>query len=293
MRAPSSSSAARRLLRSALALAAAGLVAGAPDLAGQSIEGRVLERGTRVPVANATVELRTATGEPIAAVVADESGAFVLPRLAPGSVRLRAERIGFAPAETRAFALEPRILLEVELLLDLRPVALEPLVVTRRLPQDRQHAGFHRRAELRGTSTRGYYLTRAEIQREMPPSTTALLDRVPGVRVIDLLPPVVPLARKELQMTGRGRPCSPRFYLDGVVFPVQDVDPDLLRSPGELEGVEIYQNPHDAPAEYQDPNGCGTVMLWTRGAEDRRAGGWKRHAIGTAALVGFLLSLAL
>jgi hypothetical protein len=143
MRAPTSA-AARRLLRSALALAAAGLAAGVPDLAGQSIEGRVLERGPRAPVANATVELRTATGEPIAAAVADESGAFVLPRLAPGSVRLRAERIGFAPAETRAFALEPRALLEVELLLDPRPVALEPLVVTRRLPQDRQHAALLR-----------------------------------------------------------------------------------------------------------------------------------------------------
>src|SRR6187397_2495926 len=64
-------------------------------------QGTVVESGTDVPIAKATVELRTTSGEPsvAASTITDSAGKFYLPAMASGSFRIVASHPGHVLAE--------------------------------------------------------------------------------------------------------------------------------------------------------------------------------------------------
>jgi len=62
--------------------------------------------------------------------------------------------------------------------------------------------------------------------------------------------------------------CYMQVYVDGRLVnnqrPTEPFDANSL-SPGELEGVEIYNSPASTPAEYSNLNAkCGVAVFWTR-----------------------------
>ena len=56
--------------------------------------------------------------------------------------------------------------------------------------------------------------------------------------------------------------CRPRFFIDGYDNRNIDVDEEAnyLR---QAKRVEIY-TANDAPAQFNDFNGCGSIVIWTR-----------------------------
>ena len=111
-----------------LALAAA-LLTAVPAWA-QAVRGRVTEQGTGGPVAGAVVMLLDANGARVTATLSDGQGAFAMRAGAPGTYSLRAERVGYATANSPALSLGAGETAEQTLVLQPRQVTLEPLLVT-------------------------------------------------------------------------------------------------------------------------------------------------------------------
>lgn len=69
-----------------------------------SVHGHVFATSDRAPVAYALVRLAPETpGAPVRTVLSDEAGAFTFAAVAPGTYRLRLERIGFTAEQSDAF----------------------------------------------------------------------------------------------------------------------------------------------------------------------------------------------
>src|SRR4051812_28973159 len=83
-----------RLVPCLLALALAARPASAQESTGR-VSGSVAESETGRPIARATVTLR---GTPFGAI-ADDSGRFIIPAVTPGRYAIRAQLIGYAPAD--------------------------------------------------------------------------------------------------------------------------------------------------------------------------------------------------
>jgi hypothetical protein len=39
---------------------------------------------------------------------------------------------------------------------------------------------------------------------------------------------------------------------------------DLVGTPGVIDAVELYSGVVESPPEFEDPAGCGVVLVWTR-----------------------------
>jgi hypothetical protein len=96
----------RPILVSRLAALAAALVL-APPLASQAVVGKLVEEGSRAPVAAVLVSLVDSAGRAVAATQTREDGGFMLAAPAPGTYRVRAEGGGRAAVESEALALAP------------------------------------------------------------------------------------------------------------------------------------------------------------------------------------------
>jgi hypothetical protein len=110
-----------------LFLAFVAAVAASSGVAGQTqvaVQGRVVERGSTDPVANASVEL---AGYP--ATTTSNTGTFRFDRVAPGGYSIRVEALGYSPADFFLVVRQDTTLL-IEL--DVAPVALDTLAVEAR-----------------------------------------------------------------------------------------------------------------------------------------------------------------
>jgi len=111
----------------AAAVALAAMVAPGGGASGQTqvvIEGRVVERGTTVPIAGASVEL---DGYPITSTSA--TGTFRLDGVSPGGYDLRVEAFGYSPHDVfLVIRRDTTVLIELEV----APVVLDTLAVDAR-----------------------------------------------------------------------------------------------------------------------------------------------------------------
>lgn len=124
-----------RWSRSLPALASAGavvvLIAGVAPLAGQTIQGRVLEVVDQAPVPTALVRLLDESGETRGLSAADSIGDFRLSAPAPGTYRIQVERIGFERLETPLLDVpNAEGVYPIELLMERSPVPIRGLEVT-------------------------------------------------------------------------------------------------------------------------------------------------------------------
>ena len=109
------------------------LVPGA--LAAQTVRGRLVEGESR-PVIGALVVLVDEEGRQVGGALTDRGGAFLIAAPAPGSYRLRAQRVGYESTLTRPFDLLHGQTVEREIVATTVPTRLDGLSVTARNPCD-------------------------------------------------------------------------------------------------------------------------------------------------------------
>lgn len=89
-----------------------------------TITGRVIELGTRQPIAGATITLDESR-----AVIAGDDGAFRFPSVTPGAHRVVVKRLGFAPANRR-FTLDDGATVNLTIEMEASANTLDQVVVT-------------------------------------------------------------------------------------------------------------------------------------------------------------------
>jgi hypothetical protein len=234
---------------------------------GAFLAGRVLDDSTGSGIVGARVELLSDDRRVLHTTAAGDSGNFSIPIRRRGHYRLRASRIGFAEVVTPAVRVTLADSLEVEVRLSTGRVLLAPLqVVARPARRHRSHGLDNFRTRL-GAQMGGRFITREQVARR---NTSRLTDI---------------LAINGLVVAGTGlyfprNRCSPMVYMDGMLvtrpLPVrrgriigsEAYDAVNMVSPGDVEGIEIYQGRSSIPAEFGGPGAeCGVIAIWTRRSE--------------------------
>jgi TonB family protein len=195
-----------------------------------------------------------------ASVRSGESGEFLLGHVAQGVVALRVRRLGFTSVSLQTQVTPQEGPTRIEIRLARVATALKPVLVqAKRIDYTGRLAGYYQRLE---HQSGGYFIERAQIDRENPQMLSQLLTHVPGVHT--------------LRMRGggggvrmRGRNCWPLVWLDGLPMGAGEVDLDAF-PPSSIQGIELYLGATSAPARYagmRDQASCGTILLWSRGPD--------------------------
>lgn len=249
--APSSSTGKRpfaaRPLLFAAALAAALLPTAASAQGRGTIAGVVTDAETGRAVAEARVTIR-GRKDPVST---DSSGRYRLPDLPPGTLILQVRKIGHADA-TRIVDVTAGGTTSVDVALA-TATTLGEVVVKERPPEGSQRfAEF----EFRRRNGRGQYMGREEIEKSNAMNVPNLLRNLRGVRLeCSGITCTVRMARSS------GVDCPPEYWVDGR--PSQHFGP--LTPVSDLQGVEVYTGPAEAPAEFLSGNAaCGIIALWTK-----------------------------
>ena len=235
-----------RTLRTAAALVASVFVLLAPrvSLSQTGIISGTVTDSTGSPIVGAEV-IVLGTG---ASVATGDRGEFRVNGLRAGTGRtVKARRLGF-----RADSVNARIGDTVAIVaLRLAPVAatLKPVVIkTNRVEFKGRLAGYYERLERRNS---GYFITRAQIDRENPRNLTQLLQRAPGMTQFR--------GRGGLSSVRmRGRNCWPLVWLDGTLMPSGDVDLDGIRAQHSPRNRALSRL-HDGAASI--PGASGSLQL--------------------------------
>jgi hypothetical protein len=247
-----------RALLPALALVAGLFVS--PGAGAQTIEGRLLVRGLDEPVELGLVQLFTADGDSIDAVLTDAEGHFRLESPEPGSFVLAATGLGIQPTVARSlldlgagasmsldFRVE-RIAVEIG---GLTVRANAPVVTEGRLVRN----GFVDRL----AEGRGRFIVPQDIERSGERSIAALLQRTGRVTLQSSV------AGEQILMLGTRGYCRPVVYVDGARISMDGMSLDDWIGINALDAAEVYRSETEAPAEFAGGlSGCGVVILWTK-----------------------------
>ena len=113
----------------------------------------------------------------------------------------------------------------------------------------------------------GQFITEAEIARQGSVFATEVLRSLRGMRIIpNDHGGWIALSTHFIGnlIDGGSGPCYTEVFVDGVRMPVP-ADLDLLPSPKEMVGVELYDAMGTVPQEYSRYGvGCGVLLIWTR-----------------------------
>jgi uncharacterized membrane protein len=226
-------------------------------LAGQVVQGRVMDAATRQPIPAAGVRLIDGD-RTIAEVISDSAGRFTLRADARGRYRVAASRIGYTNVMTDGLELLPERALTIEVVMRGEAVKLSPLTLD--APRDRYLVsnGFYERMR----SGSGHFMTGDQIRKRNAFALVDLLRGMRGIKIQRLN------ARNEVYFTGSN--CLPMIVLDGVTVrwggksvgtlqPLED-----LVSISHIEGIEVYRGGSGLPPEFIGPNAaCGVILIWT------------------------------
>ncbi len=246
-------------MRSLCRLVLAALLAAPAPLLAQTVEGRVIDRATDRPIPEVAVTVLNGSGRVVARTLADTAGHFVLEVRAPGSYRLRGERIGYRAVTTAVFALAPREALQADLHLSAGAVDLEPLTIRSRpeAPRSRylEAAGFYDRER----NAPGTFMRREAVQQGNRNRMSDVLALLPGVRRATVQGrPAITLGR-----SGGGLVCPPAVFVDGQPLIRPEAIDDIIHVAA-IEALEVYRGPSQTPARFAGSQGCGVVVIWTQ-----------------------------
>ena len=209
--------------------------------------------------------------------VTDGRGAFHLPDVKPGSYTLSMRRLGYDPL-TMTFVILQSNAMSVDFELTESAVRIAPVnIKSERISAKLRRVGFESRMKTSGAPA-SHFLTRTEMEKTHVQSLTNVVDKMGG-RARACEDPAVYMDGLPYQtfadfggaLTGRttgvtGTPRSSTRNPAPATTKNTPLDAILLRS---IEGVEIYTNPSETPAQYkqglagQQNNRC-VVLLWTR-----------------------------
>jgi hypothetical protein len=242
-------------------LVAAALLALAPaSLRAQSVEGTVLDRATRQPVAEAAVSVLNEAGRVVARTQADSAGRFTVKLEGPGAYRLQGGRIGYRQVTSGGFDVGSAEAVQVNLFLSAGAVDLDPLTITSRPEPPRvpylEASGFYARER----TAMGVFMRREAVQKGNRRNMSDVLVNLPGVRRTTVAGlPAITLGR-----AANGRPCAPGVVIDGQQLINPEVIDNIVHVPA-IEALEVYRGPSQTPSRFASAdNGCGVVVIWTQ-----------------------------
>ena len=268
-------------------LVALGLWLAASTAAAQSLSGRVLNDASGNPLEGVHVVLTDTVGRNFGETFTNEMGAFrlVVPRA--GSWVVAADLIGYGSIESDPVEVgaDERVVLEVRMAVE--AVAMEPVVVTSRVSHmNADIQAFYDRVERGRMFGLGRFVTREDIEREVPSEPSDLLRTMPGVRIVRRGTPYG--SGSGIQMASG---CIPAIYVDGTQinrFRASD-DLDDFVAASAIEGIEVYRGAGQQVGRFFDERGCGLILVWTRrGTTEGSPFTWTRFVIGTSLLLGIL-----
>jgi len=199
-----------------------------------------------------------------ARVVTSENGRFRLLQVPPGQYLLVARRIGFAPT-SGIIEVPSADTLRLSYMLTRSSNLLDTVRVKERRVSLRM-AEFEGR-RLQGV---GQFITQEEIERR---GSSKVSDYLHLMRGIDVSPQTnsqfagtIALSRREGGSVGGdgSGACALQVFLDGIVMP-RFFNLDLLPSPKNISGIEVYSGAATAPAQFGGADRrCGMILVWTR-----------------------------
>jgi hypothetical protein len=253
------------LCRLVSALPLPALIAVAPIAAGQLPNSSRLDGGEIARASALTGVVKDSIGDPIAyaavyvdgnrGTIANESGRFALSDVTPGKTTFGVRRLGYLPLNfTMTMPTDTTVAVSIRLhraVQNMREVTVEEKMLSMSL----YRAGFYDRARA-GT---GYFIQPAEIRDRAPARIEELLYGVPGVTVMNRNG-----ALAAFGLTPAGY-CRLSIFLDGQRYQMHESGEVLIQA-RDLDAVEIYPRPTEAPAQFHDPDNslCGVIVLWTK-----------------------------
>lgn len=213
------------------------------------IVGVVTSLPSHQPLVGASVEIAEANR----GTRTDSSGNFRLADLPVGNVTVKVRAIGYeSMTATASIADESTVRLDFEFraVVELPPVTVESPSLRARDARlrgfyDRRAAGF------------GRFVTREDIEKRDPGDSRDLLRGMPGVRVVG--------NRIQMASSMSSSNCRVQYFLDGIHILAPAADFLLQFRPRDLEGLEVYRGPAEAPAAFSRGGAeCGVIAIWTR-----------------------------
>ena len=207
-------------------------------------------RGAFVSILNS--KIRVGTGP---------NGRFRITKVPAGQFLLVVKRTGFRPTSAMV---EVRASDTLRLAYTLEPISatLDPMIVTEKAIslrlaefEQRRRAGF------------GEFMGTAEIDRINTVFATELFRRFTSINVgpsrTSAITEYFALSRREGGNPQLGA-CPFTVYVDQVPMPTP-FNLDLLPSPKDLAGIEVYSGSATIPPQFNGMNhGCGVILVWTR-----------------------------
>lgn len=236
-----------------------------PRLDAQSINGALTGQvlgDSAIPLAQARVRVIGAT----TVAVSGADGRFSFGHIPAGNQMLEIRRLGYV-AFTQWVKIVPGETLNLQVTLDLVPVALQPVEVKGEAALWPAMEGFEERRARAG----GHFFDRTEIARMQPRLFTDVLRRVPGVQV---QPSNGAFGGNEMVRMTRTvgvsglSPCPVLFYLNGMPLQVaRDMSINQYVTPEDVIAIEVYSGSSQIPPEFlsnQLNSRCGVIVIWTR-----------------------------
>jgi len=199
-----------------------------------------------------------------ARVVTGENGRFRILQVPPGQYLLVVRRIGFAPT-SGIIAVPNEDTLRLSYTLSRSENMLDTVRVRERRVSLRM-LGF----EQRRMQAQGQFITQEDLERRGSPAAKDILRNVRGLQVSELtneqFAGAVALSRREggsFNGATSGA-CPMQVILDGIILPGA-FNLDLLPSPKQLSGIEVYTGPATVPPQFGGGDRrCGVIAFWTR-----------------------------
>lgn len=221
----------------------------------QIIRGKVVDAATNAPIQATNLTVLGSKGEPFYSILSSEDGTFQMIIPNGKEIRLKAERIGYQGATSDVIIGKTGELLDVEVRLSPQAVELDPVDVLARKPMDPRLREFQARVTKYQKAGIGRIWTRADLEKRHVPMVSHLLRMIPG--------------RPGMLCKGTA------LYVDNVRLSVGDDgvtldDMDMLVSPEDLEGIEVYRDTDIPPDLYSygrrlDGSAfCMVILAWRK-----------------------------
>ena len=224
-----------------------------PDAAsrGQTyrVSGVVTDAG-RQPLADVEITAGD-TGTSALSAKTDGRGRFELGPFRPGTLSLRARRLGYEQRTVQVDVGTGGQRSSVEIVLRAVPQELEDVYVT--ASSHGRLSGFYHRKQQRGTF--GRFLDQEEIRRAGPRNPSDLFRNVPGISFA-----ATPNGGNAIRIRG----CQPMVRVDDQRVPGAELDE--LVSPSDIAAIEFYSSASGIPAQYVERGNrlCGLILVWTK-----------------------------
>jgi len=190
------------------------------------------------------------------------NGRFRITKLPVGQYLVIVRRVGYRPASSVIDVTDSDTLRLAYALEKLNSTTLQTVVVTEKAPSMRMME-FEARRKL-GI---GEFMTEEEIAQRNSVFPTELFRKFLSVNVspsrTTSMTQYFALSRREGGNPSLGA-CPMQVYLDQVPLP-NPFNLDLLPSPKELAGIEVYAGAATIPPQFNGyDRGCGVILVWTK-----------------------------